>query len=248
MDASELLHLSRGGEFDECLGGDVEIIEEYADVQRFHTRCNNCGGEMYEQDAGDFPTLMDGTIRHFTYYLILHCMDCSDEAAYPMYMWRWKAIPQGPRYRPELQDNSRPDFWSPRASDCLVTSERVYSETGRFFGHNKIQLRVRSIWPSLTARETEDLLDTLTSYREEPDKWGGIHEINDTLTIVIRAEGMFFRVGGVATKWIDDKELDRLIDRIEWTTCHCCERKMRRVPMLKLQERRQAEARSWEGD
>lgn len=241
MRTDELLHYSRGGEFDECHNSRIEIIADYEDESNYTRRCDNCGADMYIGDAGDIPHILDGRILDWTYVLKMECMDCSNEIYCHMYRWRDAAAPHGPRYRPELQDNSRPGMWSPDALDSLETSEDVYAQTGRFYGHNGLHILAGKGWMKLTAREIEDLLDILKSYREEPDKWGGIHEINDALEVVIRAEGLYLRVGGIATTWINEEELDDLITKVEWTTCHCCNRKMKRVQMLKLQERREAE-------
>lgn len=239
----EPLHLSRGGEFEECRNSRIEIIADYEDENHFGRRCDNCGAEMYIGDAGDIPHVLDGRILDWTYVLKMECMDCSNEIYCHMYKWRYAPAPHGPRYRPELQDNSRPGMWSPDALDSLETSEDVYAQTGRYYGHNGLHIRVAKGWKRLTAREIEDLLDTLKSYREEPDKWGGIHEINDALEVVIRAKGLYLRVDGIATAWINEEELDDLIAKIEWTECHCCNRKIKRVQLLKLHEKREAERR-----
>lgn len=244
MRSDELLHLDHFDEFGDAEMRDIEIIEEHEDVESFRVWCDQCGTEMILDDEGDIPTMRDGKILHFTYCLCYSCPECDNEDAYPMYTWRWKAKQQGPMYRPELQDISTPGFLSPRAINCLETSEYLNSSTERFHGHDHLHLRT-SHWPELTARETEDLLDSLKSYREEPDKWGGIHEINDHLDLVFRPEGAFFRVNGTASGWIDEKELDRLIEKIEWTTCRHCNRRIGRVRLLEISERRLAEARTY---
>lgn len=94
----------------------------------------------------------------------------------------------------------------------------------------------------LDADETERFLDILKSYREEPEKWGGITEITDDarggLEFVVNADGAFIRLFNRASAHITEKELNEIIDRIEFTTCEHCNQKIERVALLRLFEER----------
>ena len=91
---------------------------------------------------------------------------------------------------------------------------------------------------SLTVEETDRLINILKSYREEPDQWGGITEITDEmrggLEFVVNANGAFIRLLNTASAYIEDKELDAIIDKIGTCTCKCCGRKIERMELLHL--------------
>lgn len=244
MDPSQFVYLDRSPN-----GEDVDIIEEYEmDIVHFRPTCDQCGGHPHMEycGEGDIPTVVDGRILHWTYHLRYECPWCDNEESYPMYTWRWRPDRHGPRYRSDLQDSSKPGFMSWRARSHLETSEEATDRTGMFEGFNELHVFAAGgqRGPNLNAREIEDLLDILKSYRDEPDKWGGIHEINDNLEFVIRAEGAFLRAFGQASQYIDDKELEKLIDKVQWTTCRCCGRRIRRTRLLKLHEKRE----EWRGN
>lgn len=94
----------------------------------------------------------------------------------------------------------------------------------------------------LTIEEIDRLITILKSYREEPDQWGGITEITDVtrggLEFVVNADGAFIRLQSTASAFIEDKELDGIIDKIGTYTCKCCGQKIDRVELLRLYRKR----------
>lgn len=159
----------------------------------------------------------------------------------------------GPRCHRHLA--SQPNDYSKPVDQFLWTSEELKELEGKpgGYGDNSIlvglayYLADRFAYPmELSAIETERLLDILKSYREDPEEWGGITEICQRSSykgvraaeFVVDANGAFLRVDEAASRYLTDDQLNRIIEKIQFTRCRCCNHWIERIPLLRLYEER----------
>lgn len=129
-----------------------------------------------------------------------------------------------PKWRPNM--SASPTQWSDSFEsaihDCRGSLEISDPEGGRI---DRIDARTVELLLSLL--RTWPAMKGLPNYSVMPGLDFGIFEGRP-----------FFRVHGSAYRTMDDAEVSRVFDRIRWTECPCCERRISRVRLLRIYEDR----------
>ncbi len=82
------------------------------------------------------------------------------------------------------------------------------------------------------------MISCIRSWRSVNSRKGGVVNIAPGIEFVISDGRPFFRVLGSAYRTMDYEEEQRIMDKLRWTACPCCERKISRIRLLETYERR----------